>query len=339
MGVDISALVQGTPLRLTDLAGKAVAIDAFNTLYQFLTTIRQPDGTPLKGLDGRVTSHLSGMFHRSAALLEMGVQPVYVFDGKPPKLKERTLEMRRQARETAEREWKAAVEAGDLKKALTKASQSTRLDDGMISETKSLLDSMGVPWLVAPSEGEAQIAFMAIRGDVWAGASQDFDCLLFGTPTLVRNLTLSKKRRVAGGRTVDVQPELVDLERVLAGIQLTRAQLVDMSILIGTDFNRGVHGIGPKRALKIMQEFGSLEGVAAAARAAVPDGYAEVRRIFLEPDVTEEYSLRWPDADEEGVRKILCDGHGFSVDRVDSTLSRLRRTSQSRSQSSLDSWG
>jgi flap endonuclease-1 len=339
MGVDISTLVQGSPLKLTDLAGKAVAIDAFNTLYQFLTTIRQPDGTPLKGRDGRVTSHLSGMFHRNAALLEMGVRPVFVFDGIPPKLKERTLEIRRQARETAEREWKAAVEAGDMKKALTKASQSTRLNDGMISETKSLLDSMGVPWLVAPSEGEAQIAFMAMRGDVWAGASQDFDCLLFGTPTLVRNLTLSKKRRVAGGRTVDVEPELVELERVLARMQLTRAQLVDMSILIGTDFNKGVHGIGPKRALKIIRELGSLEDVAAAARVEVPEGFEEVRRVFLEPDVTEQYSLKWPDADDEGVRKVLCDGHGFSVDRVDSILSRLSKTSLSRSQSSLDYWG
>jgi len=201
------------------------------------------------------------------------------------------------------------------------------------------LDSMGVPWLVAPSEGEAQISFMAMRGDVWAGASQDFDCLLFGTPTLVRNLTLSKRRRVAGGRTVEVEPELVELERVLAGMQITRAQLVDMSILIGTDFNRGVHGIGPKRALKIIQELNSLEGVAAAGRAEVPEGYTDVRRIFLEPDVTEQYSLGWPGANDEGVRKVLCDGHGFSVDRVDSILSRLRKTSKSRSQKSLDSWG
>ncbi len=339
MGVDISPLVHGSPLRLTDLNGKMVAIDAFNTLYQFLTTIRQPDGTPLKDRDGRVTSHLSGMFHRSAALLEMGVRPVYVFDGRPPKLKERTLETRRQAREAAELEWKAAVEAGDLKKALTKASQSTRLDDGMISETKSLLDSMGVPWLVAPSEGEAQIAFMAMKGDVWAGASQDFDCLLFGTPTLVRNMTLSRKRRVAGGRTVDVEPELVELDKVLSGLDVTRAQLIDMSILIGTDFNKGVRGIGPKRALKIIKELGNLEGVAASAKVEVPEGFEEVRTIFLQPDITEDYSLKWPGADAEGVRKVLCDGHGFSVDRVDSILSRLQKVTSSRSQSSLDSWG
>ncbi|MDH3366021.1 MAG: flap endonuclease-1 [Thermoplasmata archaeon] len=339
MGVDISALVHGAPLRLADLNGKAVAIDAFNTLYQFLTTIRQPDGTPLKDRNGRVTSHLSGMFHRSGALLELGVRPAFVFDGKPPKLKERTLEIRRKARETAEREWKAAVEAGDLKKALTKASQSTRLDDDMISETKSLLDSMGIPWLVAPSEGEAQIGLMAMKGDVWAGASQDFDSLLFGTPTLVRNLTLSRKRKTGSGRTVDVEPELVELRRVLDGLQLTRQQLVDMSILIGTDFNKGVHGIGPKRALKIIRELGSLEEVAVAKRADVPEDFSEVRKVFLEPDVTEQYSLKWSEADDEGVRRILCDRHGFSVDRVDSVLSRVHRTTSSKSQSCLDSWG
>lgn len=339
MGVDISDLVCSTPLRLHDLAGKAVAIDAFNTLYQFLTTIRQPDGTPLRDRDGRVTSHLSGLFNRNAALLELGLRPVYVFDGRPPRLKERTLEVRREARDAAEREWKEAVAAGDMKKALTKASQSTRLDDGMITEAQALLEALGIPWVRAPGEGEAQMAFMTTRGDVWAGASQDFDSLLFGTPTLVRNLTLSKKRRVAGGRTADVSPELVELERVLASLEVTREQLVDMSILVGTDFNEGVRGIGPKRALKLLRELGTLECVSAEGRAEVPEDFEEVRRIFLEPDVTERYSLSWSLPDEGGVRRQLCDGHGFSADRVDSVLVRLRESSDSRSQSSLDKWG
>ena len=339
MGVDISALIHGVPVRLQDLAGKAVAVDAFNTLYQFLTSIRQPDGTPLKDRDGRVTSHLSGMFNRNAALLELGVKLVYIFDGTPPQLKEKTIESRREARAEAEREWKEAVAAGDMKRALQKASQSTRLDGSMIAEAQELLDALGIPWVAAPSEGEAQMAFMARRGDVWAGASQDFDSLLFGTPTLVRNLTLSRKRRSVGGKKVDVVPEIVELDKTLSSLGMTREQLVDMAILIGTDFNDGVAGIGPKRALKLLSEFGSLEAIAAGGKVEVPPEYEDVRRIFLEPETTEQYSLSWSHPNDDAVVRLLCDDHGFSADRVESVLRRIRKGHDSSPQSSLDRWG
>jgi flap endonuclease-1 len=337
MGVDISALVNAKPIALTDISGRAVAIDAFNTLYQFLTTIRQPDGTPLKDRDGHVTSHLSGMFQRTTALLELGIRPVFVFDGRPPELKSRTLRTRREARETAAKEWKEALVAGDMKRALTKASQSSRLDDVMIGETKELLDAMGIPWLVSPTEGEAQMAFMARRGDVWAGASQDFDALLFGTPLLVRNLTLSTRRRTSSGKRVEVTPELVELAGVLAALSLTREQLVDLSILVGTDFNEGIRGIGPKKALKLILEHSNLEAAERAGKE-VPAGYSDVRAIFLNPEVKDDYDLRWRSIDDERVRRLLCDTHGFSVDRVDSTISRGKKAGATRAQSSLDSW-
>ncbi len=339
MGVDISSLVSGRPISLGDLSGRAVAIDAFNTLYQFLTTIRQQDGTPLRDRDGKVTSHLSGLFYRSVALLEIGVKPVFVFDGRPPRLKSQTLEIRRQAREAAKREWKDALEAGDMKRALTKASQSSRLDEGMVDEAKRLLDSMGIPWIVSPTEGEAQMAHMARRGDVWAGASQDFDAILFGTPLLVRNLTLSTRRKTSSGSSTAVTPELVELQHVLEILSITREELVDLSILVGTDFNEGVRGIGPKKALKLVREHSSLEAISEGSATAVPSEFEEVRRIFLHPEVDDDYTLDWKPVDGEGVRKLMCDQHGFSVDRIDSTISRTRRTNTARSQSSLDVWG
>jgi flap endonuclease-1 len=339
MGIDISKLIEAAPLELRDLSGRTVAIDAFNTLYQFIATIRQPDGTPLKDRDGRVTSHLSGLFHRSAALLDMGIKPAFVFDGRPPELKEKTLKARREVKQAAEVEWKAALEAGDMKRALSKAAQTSRLDDGMVAECKSLLDALGIPWLVAPSEGEAQMAHMAIKQDVWAGASQDYDALLFGTPTLVRNLTLSRKRRVAGGRSVDVAPELIELGGVLSSLAVSRAQLVDMAILIGTDFNDGVRGIGPKKALKLIRQHGTMEHVLQDGGIELTDDYGEVRRLFLEPDVTDDYRLRWSDPAPEDVRRLLCDSHGFSVDRVDSVLSRICSRRTRASQSNIDAWG
>jgi len=338
MGVDISGLVKGKPIRLEDLSGRSVAVDAFNTLYQFLSMIRQPDGTPLMDRDGRVTSHLSGLFHRTASLLELGIRPVYVFDGKPPELKKKTLEDRRAAKEEAEREWKRAVEEGDLKRALSKATRTARLDADMIEESLALLDALGVPWMKAPSEGEAQMAFMVRKGDVWAGASQDFDALLFGTPNLVRNLTLASKRKLPSGKTVDVVPEIVNLAEVLADLGLTREQLVDMAVLVGTDFNEGVRGIGPKKALALIKRLGSLEAVRQEGKVAVPEESQDVRRIFLEPEVSEDYSLRWTRADPEEVRKIMCDRHSFSVDRIDSVLSRLSAKEGVTAQRNLDSW-
>ncbi len=339
MGVDISGLVEAKPLALEDLSGRSIAIDAFNTLYQFLANIRQPDGTPLMDRDGKVTSHLSGLFHRTTALLELGIRPAYVFDGAPPELKRKTLEARRAVKVQAEKDWKEALHRGDLKTALSKASRTSRLDAEMISEAQTLLDAMGVPWMTAPAEGEAQMGHMARRGDVWAGASQDFDAILFGTPTLVRNLTLAGKRRLPSGKTVDVTPEVVSLSDVLGALQVSRAQLVDMGILMGTDFNEGVRGIGPKKSLAIIRRLGSLEEVAREGKVVVPAEFADVRRIFLEPEVSDEYVLSWRGVDEEGVRRMMCDRHSFSVDRIDSVLARLRARKGSSDQRSLDSWG
>jgi flap endonuclease-1 len=208
----------------------------------------------------------------------------------------------------------------------------------MIEESLSLLDAMGIPWIKAPGEGEAQMGHMARKGDVWAGASQDFDAILFGTPNLVRNLTLAGKRRLPSGKTVDVFPEVVTLSEILSTLEVTREQLVDMGILIGTDFNEGVKGIGPKKSLTLIRRLGNLEAVKAEGKVPVPDEFEEVRRVFLEPEVTDSYTMRWKEIDEESVRKIMCDRHGFSVDRVDAVVARIAAKNNMRSQKSLDSW-
>jgi flap endonuclease-1 len=339
MGVDISSLVDAKQIALEDLAGRSIAIDAFNTLYQFLSMIRQPDGTPLMDREGRVTSHLSGLFYRSAALLELGIRPAYVFDGKPPELKQKTIEARKAAKAEAEKEWKRALEEGDLKRALSKATRTSRLNSDMIEESLVLLDALGIPWIRAPSEGEAQMSHLVRKGDIWAGASQDFDAILFGTPNLVRNLTLAGKRRLPSGKTVDVSPEIIALSDVLSSLQVTREQLVDMGILIGTDFNDGVRGIGPKKSLNLIRKHGSIEGIRAEGKVAVPEEFEDVRRIFLEPEVSDDYSLLWGRVNQEAVRRILCDKHGFSVDRIDVVLERVAAKQNTRAQKSLDSWG
>ncbi len=336
MGVDISGLVERKKIALEDLAGRSIAIDAFNTLYQFLSMIRQPDGTPLMDRDGRITSHLSGLYFRSAAMLEAGIKPLYVFDGKPPELKRKTIIERVTAKVQAEKDWKEALERGEVKKAFSHATRTSRLTEEMVEEAGELLEALGIPWVKAPSEGEAQISHMARKGDVWAAASQDYDALLFGTPTLVRYLTLAGKRRLPSGKKVDVSPEIITLHEVLEALKVTREQLIDMAILIGTDFNDGVKGIGPKRSLDLIRRHGRLESMGDAVM--VPEEYAQVREIFIHPEVTDRYAVKWSRVDPEAVRRVMCDRHGFSVDRIDAVLGKLAEKVSSRKQVSLDSW-
>jgi len=196
MGVDLSDLIRPATRSLEDFRGKVLAIDAFNTLYQFLAIIRQPDGTPLQDRHGRVTSHLSGLIYRTSNFVAAGIKPVFVFDGKPPQRKARTIHARVEVKQRAEREWREAVEVGDLERARTKAMQTSRLTTEMVGQSQRLLDLLGIPWVQAPAEGEAQASAMARAGTAWGVASQDHDALLFGAPVLVKNLAITGRRKL-----------------------------------------------------------------------------------------------------------------------------------------------
>lgn len=340
MGVDFGDLIVRRALTLEELRGKSIAVDGYNALYQFLTVIRQPDGTPLMDSHGRVTSHLSGVFYRTINLLEMGVKPVYVFDGKPPEIKEMEVARRRALREEAVKKYEEALQRGDLKAARTYASQSARLREEMVDEVKKLLDAMGVPWIQAPSEGEAQAAYLAIKGDVWASASQDYDSLLYGAPKLVRNLTISGRRRLPRSeKYVEVVPELVLLSEVLRTLELTREQLIDLAILIGTDYNPdGVKGIGPKRAYILIKKHGSLENVLKHLPEVQIPSFQSIREIFLKPTVSMDYVVRWRPIDRGKVLEMLVEEHDFSRERVEKAIDRVEEALRMERQVGLDKW-
>ena len=291
-------------------------IDAYNVLHQFLASIRQRDGTPLKDSNGEITSHLSGLFHRTANLVEARIRPVYAFDGEPHPLKAKTIEERRKRKEQAEKEWKEALEAGDLAKAKLKAQQTSRLTDEMVKQSKELLDALGIPHVQSPSEGEAQASYMVKKGDAYAAGSQDFDCLLVGSPILIRNLTSSERRKLPGKeKYAKIYPKLIRLKPNLKTLGITHKQLVDMAILIGTDFNEGVKGIGPKKSLKMIKQAGNLENALSLLGGDnIPtfDEIKEIRKIFLKPKITDDYELNWSAPDNDKVFKILCDDHHFS---------------------------
>src|SRR5262249_11138680 len=194
MGVALTPIVVKETLALEDLRGTTLAVDGPAELYQFLALIRLRDGTPLRDSTGRITSHLSGLFYRTTRLIsDYRLKLVFVFDGKPPPRKAAEIERRRAIRQRYEQEHAEALSAGDLDAAYSKATMTSRLTRDMTAEARELLRLMGIPVVQAPSEAEAQAAHMAASHQAWASGSKDYDSLLFGTPRVVRFLTISGK--------------------------------------------------------------------------------------------------------------------------------------------------
>lgn len=344
MGVDLGDLAVKNTISLENLSGKIVAIDAYNILYQFLASIRQEDGTSLMDSKGRVTAHLAGLFYRNSKLLENGIKPVYIFDGKQNKLKARTQGERAQAKEKALEKWKVAMEEERVADARKYAQATTKLTKEIIEESIAFLSALGIPSMRAPSDAEAQAAMMCQQGIVYATGSQDYDALLFGSPILVRNLSITGRRKVPRqDKYVIVEPEQIRLQETLDSLGLTREQLIFLGMLIGTDFNEGVKGIGPKKALKIVKEVKTLSELVASVRESHKYEFEvepqEVFDIFVDPAYTEPPELEWIAADKDRIKKILVEEHEFSEERVDRTLLQLIKESKEKgAQKKLEQW-
>ena len=323
MGVVLTPIVSPQPITLAELRDRTLAVDGNGELYQFLALIRLPDGTPLKDAKGRITSHLSGLFFRTTKLLaDYSPKLAFVFDGKPPVLKSAEIDRRRAVKAEFDRAHAAAVESGDLAAAYKKATMTSRLTRDMVDEAKELLRLLGLPAIQAPSEGEAQAAHMARAGRVWTAVSKDYDTLLFGAPRLLRFLTIGGREFLPSKGTFRaLEPEMIDLDAQLATWSIDRDGLIDLALLVGTDFNSGVHGIGPKKALALVQRHQRIEAMPAEIRNAVGDVDA-IRELYLHPDVTDDYALDYREADQDGVIRFLCEEHQFSRDRLTAALAR-----------------
>jgi len=345
MGVDIGDLAVKNPTSIDSLSGRVIAVDAFNTLYQFLASIRQEDGTPLMDFKGRVTAHLSGLFYRTSKLLNNGLKPVFVFDGKPPRFKKKTSEARSETKKTAEEKWIQALEEKRFEDARKYAQATSRLTGEMVDESKLLLDGMGVPWIQAPSEAEAQAAVMVQKGTAYAVSSQDYDSLLFGSPILIRNINITGKRKVPRqDRYITIEPEEIKLTETLNSLGVDRKRLIIMGILIGTDFNEGVRRVGPKTALKIIKEVKTLKSAVKYVKEKYDYEFEEyieeVYDFFMKPPVEPvRRKFKWGEMDKDKVIKFLCGQHDFSQERVERTLNELEKTfNEKNTQRSLDNW-
>ena len=327
MGVKFKDIVSPEEISLKDLEGRTVAIDAYNTIYQFLSGIRQRDGSPLMDQNGNVTSHLSGILYRTASIVDKGIKPIYVFDGDSSEHKAKTLEQRKAIKEEAMEKWEEAKAAGNIEEARKFAIRTSRMSPYILESSKKLLEYMGIPYVQAKGEGEAQGAYMVEQGDAWAVASQDYDCLRFGAPRIIRNLTLS------GGLS---NLEYLELQKVLEDIDLTREQLIDVALMVGTDFNEGIHGIGAKTGLKLIRN-NSLEDIL------VQKGITEVnvepdelRDIFLNHEVNTDYKIKFKSAKKDQLVEFMCEEHGFSESRVLNVTEKLKKLSST--QKSLEDW-
>jgi flap endonuclease-1 len=325
MGVKLGGLVEARRVAIDDLAGKRVAIDGHNILYQFLSIIRSRQGDPLRDREGRVTSHLSGLIYRNSRLIEAGIKLAYVFDGRPHRFKTKVIRERSQVRRQARVKYDEAVKEGRVEDAKRYAQATATVNVDIIGDAKRLITLMGVPWVQAPEEGEAQSAFMAARGDVWASGSQDFDSLLFGAPVLVRNLNITGRRKLPRKNVyVKVEPEVIEV-----------------GILVGTDYNpKGIKGIGPKTALKLIKKHGTIEeAMPHIKNPEFPHPLEEIRELFAEPATAKDYSLEWTPPDKEGIVGFLSGERDFDRFRVLKAVERMEKGfSRGTERTTLDQW-
>lgn len=316
--------------------GRKIAVDASMCLYQFLIAVRS-DGAQLTTIDGETTSHLMGMFYRTIRLVENGIKPVYVFDGKPPDLKSGELSKRAEKREEAQKALDKATEAGDVEDMNKFNRRLVKVTKDHAREAKELLKLMGVPYVDAPCEAEAQCAALVKSGKVFATATEDMDALTFGTNVLLRHLTASEARKLP------VQE--YNYEKVLKGFELTRDEFIDLCILLGCDYCDSIKGIGPKKAIEYINKYKNLEDIIAnidKQKYKVPEdwNYKQARELFIRPDVTtpEEIDLKWTEPDEEGLVKYLCGDRQFNEDRIRSGAKKLLKAKGTTTQGRLDSF-
>ncbi len=332
MGVKLTELIPRKEITWDSLRGKVIAIDSSNMIFQFLSSIRQQDGTQLMDSKGRVTSHLVGIFSRIPSLMEKGIKPCFVFDGKAPTLKHAERQRREAGKKKAEEKLKKAKNKEEM---LKYSKMATRLDSGMIEEAKKLIGAMGLPVIQAPSEAEAQAAYICRKKDAWAVATQDYDALLYGATRVVQNLTLSQKKRLPSGGYASVYPQLIELKEVLHEIDLDKGQLLALAVLVGTDFNvGGVKGIGPKKALSLVQSGKKFREIFKEAGADFD--WEEVMDVFRKMPVDEDYSIGFNEPDEDKLKKLLIEEHDFSEERVESALEKIR--GKPKGQTGLDKW-
>jgi len=347
VGLKIGDLITGLTRDINpkDLKGKRLGIDAFNVIYQFLARIRDVDtgGMQFTDRNGNITSHLMGLFSRTSFMLLNDMKPLYVFDGEPPDFKKKEIARRREVKVKAAEKQAEALKRGDMAEAAKHAQATSRITPQVLEDAKRLLELMGVPYITAKSEAEAEIAVLVAEKTLYAACSQDYDALLFGSPRIIRNLSVSQRRKIPNvNRYIPQPPVMVETAKVLKGLDISREQLVLMALMVGTDFGPGVKGIGPKTALKIVKKNPTLNSVIDHLRTvyldteekfneAFPNDPLEIHHFFMNPPHTGMKDFSWNKIDADGIMSFLCGERDFNEERILSNVKKLKEKQQQTS--------
>lgn len=336
MGLQIGSLIPKREISFKNLENKIIAVDASQMLYQFLSSIRQPDGTPLMDSNQNITSHLQGIITRVTNLMAQNIKLCFVFDGKAPLLKIKEQEEREYKKQLAEKKFQEAKEEQDEELMLRYSKQSIRLKKEMIDESKELIQYFGLPVIQAPSEAEAQCSFLNEKGDVDYVGSSDFDCLLYGAKRLVRNLTVSQRRRISSGAYINISPEIIELKEVLSNLEISQDKLIALAILVGTDYNEGVPRIGPKTALRLVKQYKNFDELFKEVKADF--NWKEIYAAFKNMPIIKDYKLNWKNPNSEKIIKLLVDKHEFNQERVQKNIERILNIKKSSNQGNLTNY-
>lgn len=305
--------------RLDSYAGETVAIDAHHWLFKYITVqVRIRDEQEYTTDNGTEVPNLIGLLRGLPTLLRADITPVFVFDGGAEDLKQDEIDQRRQSKEAAKEKMQTAQQQGNVEDARRYKARTQHLTPSIQETSRELLTRLGIPYVEASGAGEGCAARMAARDEtpVTAALSGDYDTILFGSPETVRNFTGS-------GPT-----ERISLSQTLSDVGLTREQFVEAAILIGTDYNPGVSGIGPKRAVKYLRKDRHPADIADDwdANTLTPEMIETIKDIFLNPPQEDSRSterLTRQPPNFLAAKHYLTEDWGLSRERVTTNLERF----------------
>jgi flap endonuclease-1 len=329
-----------------NFSGHVVAIDAFNHIYQYLSSIHLPDGDLLRDRKGNITSHLKGLFDRNMFFMEKNIKPIYVFDGNANILKNDEKKRRANIKEEMLKKKEDAEDDQNTENIKKYSKFDFKLTSIMIDESKELLKYMGIPVIQAKQDGEAQASYMINKNDAWAISSQDYDCFLFGANRIIRNLSATHSR-VVNGKKVNVDIKTYILNDVLSRLGIGKEHLIDIGILVGVDFYKGIKNIGINIAYKMIKKYGDIEHIIKNQQDEIDlknivfnfkdDEIENIRKIFLNPEVNINYDKpTWKKINSDNIIELLCEEHDFSKDTALSKLKRIEFLQSNKKQITLD---
>jgi flap endonuclease-1 len=327
MGVKLKDLITSTQISINDLKGTRVAIDGMNMLFQILYNPAQRQ----KGLPNtyyydsthRVITHLYGWLQKLSHFYSLKILPVVVFDGKPDAFKRLETKNRAHDYNYAKKEYEKAMAEGDHNAAKFFANSRSFLFPNCVKESIELLRYCGCPVINAPSESEAQCAALQQAGVVQYVISNDYDTLLFGASSIVRKLTFAPQFPI----------QLINLQENLDTLEITREQLIDISILLGNDyFREGIPNIGPKTALKSIHAYQSIPNMIKKHPALFTElplaKYRQILSLFLKPISIDIEKISLGPFNHELLVELLLHNHTLNPDRVKRALDKFGKRHQ-----------